>query len=80
MRAEILTKLNSLRYSAEETHRINWELKKRSDEVQELNGTLQQLQQDLMQEREQFHRLSEEHGQLSNLKAQNEKKLSQLTQ
>jgi len=78
MRQEILQKLNNLRYSAEETHKINWELKKRTDEIQELSGVFQGLQQELSQEREQFHKLSEEHSQLRSFKAQNENRLSEL--
>jgi len=79
MRQEILQKLNTLRYSAEETHKINWELKKRTDEIQELSGVFQGLQQELNHERGQFHKLSEEHSQLRSFKAQNEYRLSELT-
>jgi len=78
MRNEILYRLDKLRYNAEETHKMQWESKKRTDELNELNSHLNDINKDLHDERDNFNRLQDENQQLSEIKYNNEQKLNHM--
>jgi len=78
LRNIILNRFDNLRYSAAETHKIEWESKKRTDELNELSASLYSLNKELNDERDNFTRLQEENLQLSQIKNQNESRLNRI--
>ena len=59
-RTEWLEKLEGIRISQEESHKLQWELKKRTEEVAELQNSLKGITLGINEERKQIYSLTSE--------------------
>ena len=64
---EALLKVEGLQVSHEETHRLAWELHKRTREIAELQEGLSNAQTDLLQERQHLLRIMAENDHLKSI-------------
>lgn len=78
LRNVILNRFDNLRYTAAETHKIEWESKKRTDELNELSISLHSLSKELNDERDNFLRLQTENTQLQEIKSHNDVRLHRI--
>jgi len=71
-------KLNNLKLTAEENHKIEWERKIRINEYRELQNQLEQLNKQLESERINFQKLLNENNELKQIMYNNEEKYARL--
>jgi len=77
-RAEWLQKLETVKMSQAEFHKLQWELQKRREEIAELQSSLHESKLSLYNERQQILKLVRENDQLKVKELEDRKKLSEL--
>ena len=77
-RKEWLERLESVRQSQAEKHKTDWELKKRKDEIAELQKTISESKLSLFDERQQILKLTRENDLLKIKEIEDRKKISEL--
>lgn len=77
-RDEWLEKLEGLRVSQENHHRLQWELKKRNEEIYAMQQQLSEMQLTLFSEREQIVSLAKENDRLRLKESEDQRKLMEL--
>ena len=77
-RQEWLAKLEEIRYKQDEKHKTEWELKKRKQEISEMQSSLKEAKLNLYEERQKNLKLIKENDELKIKQIEDHRKISEL--